>query len=108
MASFQSLDATLHKNITSTPSSTKFLLSQVNTICTMNFFLGILYVCNGGWILTEVRAHYFEKRRSLATGLALCGSGIGTVIFTPLVVALVEEYGWRGAVLVEAGLVLNG
>ena len=22
----------------------------------MNFFLGILYVCNGGWILTVVRA----------------------------------------------------
>ena len=52
--------------------------------------------------------YYFEKRRSLATGLALCGSGIGTVIFAPLVEALVEEYGWRGAALIEAGLVLNG
>ena len=56
MASFQSLDATVHKNITSTHSSTQFLLSQINPICTMNFFLGILYVCNGGWILTVVRA----------------------------------------------------
>ena len=56
MASFQSLDATVHKNITSTHSSTQFLLSQINPLCTMNFFLGILYVCNGGWILTLVRA----------------------------------------------------
>ena len=39
-----------------TPSSTQFLLSQINPICTMNFFLGILYVCNGGWILTVVCA----------------------------------------------------
>ena len=23
----------------------------------MNFFLGTLYPCNGGWILTVVRAH---------------------------------------------------
>ena len=29
---------------------------QINPICTMNFFLEILYVCNGGWILTVVRA----------------------------------------------------
>ena len=56
MASFQSLDATVHKNITSTHSYTQFLLSQINPICTMNFFLGTLYVCNGGWILTVVRA----------------------------------------------------
>ena len=27
-----------------------------NPICTIHFFLGILYVCNGGWILTVVRA----------------------------------------------------
>ena len=44
-------------NITSTHSSTQFLLSQINPICTINFFLGTLYVCNGGWILTVVRAH---------------------------------------------------
>ena len=41
-----------------TPSSTQFMLSQINPNCTMNFFLGILYVCNGGWILTVVRAHH--------------------------------------------------
>ena len=60
MASFQSLDATVHKNITSTHSYTQFLLSQINPICTINFFLGTLYVCNGGWILTVVRA---QQRR---------------------------------------------
>lgn len=32
-----------------------------------------------------VVAHYFEKRRSLATGLAVCGTGIGTFVFPPLV-----------------------
>jgi len=52
-------------------------------------------------------AYYFEKRRSLATGLAVCGSGIGTFIFAPLTQYLIEEYGWRGTTLIVAGLFLN-
>ena len=28
--------------------------------------------------------YYFEKKRALATGIAVCGSGIGTFIFAPL------------------------
>jgi len=51
--------------------------------------------------------YYFEKRRSFATGLAVCGSGIGTFIFAPLAKALLDEYGWKGATLIEAGLLLN-
>ncbi|KAJ4436472.1 hypothetical protein ANN_16503 [Periplaneta americana] len=50
---------------------------------------------------------YFEKYRSLATGIAVCGSGLGTFIFAPLTEHLVAEYGWRGAVLIIAALVLN-
>ena len=57
MASFQSLDATVHKNIISTHSSIQYLLSQINPNCTINFFLETLYLCNGGRILTVVRAH---------------------------------------------------
>jgi len=51
---------------------------------------------------------YFEKKRAIATGLAVCGSGIGTFIFAPLCNLLVEEYTWKGATLILAGLVLNG
>lgn len=50
---------------------------------------------------------YFEKRRSLATGLAVCGSGFGTFIFAPLTQMLLDEYGWKGTVLIETGLLLN-
>ena len=52
-------------------------------------------------------AYYFEKRRSLATGFAVCGSGIGTFIFAPLTQYLIETYGWRGTTLIVAGLFLN-
>lgn len=47
---------------------------------------------------------YFEKWRALATGLALCGSGVGTFVMAPLTDTLNETYGWRTTVLVHAGL----
>lgn len=50
---------------------------------------------------------YFEKRRSLATGLAVCGSGLGTFIFAPLTNLLLEEYSWKGTILIETGILLN-
>ncbi|KAH8294437.1 hypothetical protein KR018_003723 [Drosophila ironensis] len=50
---------------------------------------------------------YFEAKRSLATGIAVCGSGFGTFIFAPLTEYLIGSYGWRGALLIIGGIVLN-
>lgn len=50
---------------------------------------------------------YFEKKRSFATGIAVCGSGIGTFIFAPLTEALIKTYGWRGALLIITAITLN-
>ena len=52
--------------------------------------------------------HYFEKYRALATGIASCGSGIGTFIFAPLSVLLINSFAWKGAILIISGIVLNG
>lgn len=51
--------------------------------------------------------YYFETKRSLATGIAVCGSGFGTFAFAPLATILLENFGWRGANLILAGLILN-
>lgn len=51
--------------------------------------------------------YYFEKKRSLATGIAVCGSGFGTFAFAPLATMLLENFGWKGANLILAGLILN-
>jgi hypothetical protein len=45
--------------------------------------------------------YYFERRRSLAIGISICGSSVGTFIFSPLGTYLVKEYGWRGTILVS-------
>lgn len=50
---------------------------------------------------------YFEKLRSLATGIAVAGSGLGTFIFAPLIDLFIREYGWRGTLMVLSGIVLN-
>ena len=41
------------------------------------------------------------------TGIAVCGSGFGTFIFAPLTELLVNNYTWRGALLIIAGIVLH-
>lgn len=52
-------------------------------------------------------AYWFEKRRNLAVGLGSCGVGFGTFIYSPLTTYLLEEFGWRGTLLLLAGTVLN-
>ncbi|XP_063911689.1 monocarboxylate transporter 3 isoform X3 [Zophobas morio] len=92
-------------------STTAFFLSRycptVNWLMLIYGFVGgigfgLIYlpavVCVG---------YYFETKRSLATGIAVCGSGVGTFAFAPLATVLLEEYGWRGANLILAGLILN-
>lgn len=51
--------------------------------------------------------YYFETKRSLATGIAVCGSGFGTFMFAPLAGYLIDEYCWKGAILILAGLIFN-
>lgn len=48
---------------------------------------------------------YFERLRSLATGIAVCGSGFGTVVFAPLTNYLIVNYQWQGSLLVISGIV---
>ena len=48
--------------------------------------------------------YYFEQKRALATGISVCGSGVGTFLFAPLATYLLEQYGWKGANLVSYSL----
>ncbi|XP_029177419.1 monocarboxylate transporter 7 isoform X4 [Nylanderia fulva] len=50
---------------------------------------------------------YFERWRALATGIAVCGSGIGAFLLAPITDILVKNFGWRGALLFQAGMLLN-
>ncbi|KAK6195144.1 hypothetical protein SNE40_000628 [Patella caerulea] len=49
----------------------------------------------------------FDRRRNIATGIAVTGVGLGTLTFPPFIAYLVERYTWRGSFLIIGGLCLN-
>lgn len=51
--------------------------------------------------------YWFERKRAFATGIAVCGSGIGAVLFAQINKKLLEEYDWKQSLVIVAGLVLN-
>lgn len=52
-------------------------------------------------------AYWFDKKRSLAVSLGACGTGIGTFVYAPMTQYFIEEFGWRGTILMLAGTFLN-
>ncbi|XP_069172905.1 uncharacterized protein [Procambarus clarkii] len=87
-----------------------FISAFVNTIPLLLLTVGIitglgLAVCYVAAIV--IVAFYFEKKRSLATGIAVAGSGIGTFLFAPLIQYLVDYWGWRLCFIMLAGIFLN-
>lgn len=92
-------------------ASIGFLLSAASNSMEMLFItfgviagvgLSLCYVA-----AVVIVAYYFDKRRSFATGISVCGSGIGTFIFPPIIQYLISEYGWRGCTVILAGIFLN-
>ncbi|XP_046338622.2 monocarboxylate transporter 14-like isoform X1 [Haliotis rufescens] len=50
---------------------------------------------------------YFRKRRSLAISISAIGAGVGTMCLPQLYRALINQYGWRGIMMVLSGVALN-
>ncbi|TMS36115.1 hypothetical protein L596_003364 [Steinernema carpocapsae] len=63
--------------------------------------LGMCFCYNTAIVIVT---YYFSKRRALATGIAVCGSGAGTFFFAPVVEMLIKNFGWRSSILVFSGI----
>ena len=50
---------------------------------------------------------YFDKRRSLASGLALAGGSMGTLLIPQLITRLISAFSTKGALLIYAGLMMH-
>lgn len=50
---------------------------------------------------------YFVRLRGLANGICISGSAFGSIILPPILRYLLEEYGYRGAILIMGGITLN-
>jgi len=86
------------------------LSCAANSIVVLYFTVGVLTGLGFGLIYLPAIVSvsiYFEKKRAFATGIAVCGSGLGTFIMSPVTKGLISYFGWQGAMLVTAGLVLS-
>lgn len=55
----------------------------------------------------SVTAQYFEKRRGLANGIAVAGSGIGGLALAPLIRMLITKVGFRWCLRITGFAVLG-
>eukprot|EP00090_Calanus_glacialis_P045680 TRINITY_DN8647_c0_g1_i4.p1 TRINITY_DN8647_c0_g1~~TRINITY_DN8647_c0_g1_i4.p1 ORF type:complete len:613 (-),score=104.49 TRINITY_DN8647_c0_g1_i4:381-2219(-) len=86
------------------------LSCAANSIVVLYFTIGILTGLGFGLIYLPAIVSvsiYFEKKRAFATGIAVCGSGVGTFIMAPVTKGLISQFGWQGAMLVTSGLILS-
>ncbi|XP_044273179.1 monocarboxylate transporter 13-like [Varanus komodoensis] len=92
-------------------SGSGFLLASFATSLTQLYLcIGLLTGVGGALIFSPslaLLAQYFSRRRALANSLAFSGAGISSLAFSPLFQFLVETYGWRGALLILAGMAFH-
>lgn len=50
---------------------------------------------------------YFNKRLTMAFGIASAGVSIGQLVFPPIYNYLIDQYGWRGSLLIVAAISLH-
>jgi MFS family permease len=62
--------------------------------------------CIGIVTYSAILAHWFEKRRGLASGIAVSGMGLGTFVLVPLSQGIISMWGWRLTFVVLGALVL--
>ncbi|CAH0393762.1 unnamed protein product [Bemisia tabaci] len=88
-----------------------FILASFSTsLWSLCFFYGILGGVGFGLIYVPAvitTGFYFERWRALATGIAVCGSGIGTFLMAHVGTYLQENFGWRGSFIIQGGFILN-
>ena len=50
---------------------------------------------------------YFEKKRTLANGIAFSGSGLGMFAMSALITSLLDRFGRTGALFLTGAIMLN-
>lgn len=86
------------------------LCRTIETLAQFYLFYGVVVgagiTCIGIVTYSAILAHWFEKRRGLASGIALSGMGLGTFVLVPLSQSLISMWGWRLTFVALGGLVL--
>ena len=94
------------------------LSATVETLTQFYVFYGVVMgsgiTCIGIVSYSAILSHWFEKRRGLASGIAVSGMGLGTFVLVPVSQRFISMWGWRmtfillGCLVVLILLPLNG
>jgi len=86
------------------------LCSTVDTLTQFYLLYGVVMgsgiTCIGIVTYSAILAHWFEKKRGLASGIAVSGMGLGTFFFVPISQSFISMLGWRVTFILTAALVL--
>jgi MFS family permease len=86
------------------------LCSSMKNLFQFYLFYGVLVAAGSTCIAivaySAILAHWFERKRGLASGIAVSGMGLGTFLLVPLSQSLISSYGWRPTFVILGGLVM--
>jgi len=87
-----------------------FLCTQIQTLIEFYLFFGVIVgmgvTCLSIAPFTVILAHWFERRRGTANGLAGAGIGLGILILVPMIQYFISSKGWQFAYLILSLLIL--
>lgn len=81
--------------------------SQAPSLTLMYFTYGLAFgfgCCCLFFVVLTIMPRYFVKRRALATGLVLMGSGGSLIVMSPIIQALLNTTTWRVTLMAMAGI----
>lgn len=86
------------------------LCSRIETLTQFYIFYGVVVgtgiSCIGIVSYSAILAHWFEKKRGLASGIAVSGMGLGTFLLVPMSQSFISMWGWRMTFIITGCLVL--
>lgn len=86
------------------------LCSQIHSLLTFYIFYGVVVAAGFAFIsivaYSTILSHWFERKRGVASGIAVSGMGLGASILIPLCQYMINRWGWRFSYLLFGGMVL--
>jgi MFS family permease len=84
--------------------------SYIETLTQFYLLYGVIVgagiSCIGIVSYSAILAHWFEKKRGLASGIAVSGMGLGTFLLVPMSQQFINMWGWRLTFVITGCLVL--
>ena len=86
-----------------------FTSSTAQSISTLFATYSLLYGLGIAFAYTPtmcIASEYFDKYLTVATGIMVAGSATGTLMFSPITQAWIDNLGWRNAYRIHGGIIL--